>query len=101
MALKLRNKWAYKGNDRWRWEAFLDDANSGELGNVVSVEYFLHPTFRNPVRRIIEPEGGFLLRTEGWGEFDLKAFAQMKDGSKVPLTHRVMLKFDPPTGVTE
>ena len=24
MALRLRNKWNYKGNERWRWDAFLD-----------------------------------------------------------------------------
>ncbi len=101
MSLKLKNKWNYRGDDRWRWEAFLDDEGSGELKDVESVEYILHPTFRNPIRRIEDPEGGFSLNTEGWGVFDLKAFAQMKDGSMRPLSHLVKLEYDPPTGVSE
>lgn len=101
MALRLRNKWFYKGNDRWRWEAFLDDEGSGDLSQVKFVEYFLHPTFRNPIRRIVEREGGFLLKTEGWGRFELKAFAHMNDGSTMPLLHNVRLMRDPPSGVTE
>lgn len=101
MALKLKNKWYYKGNDRWRWEAFLDDEGSEELGEIEFVEYFLHPTFRNPIRRIVEREGGFALRTEGWGQFELRAFAHKKDGSTMPLLHQIRLSQDPPTGVTE
>lgn len=100
MPLKLKNRWNYKGDDRWRWEAFLDDEGSGELGEVESVEYVLHPTFVNPIRRIVDPEGGFALKTEGWGEFNLKAFAQLKDGTKKTLSHSVRLEHDPPTGVT-
>jgi transcription initiation factor IIF auxiliary subunit len=100
MTLTLRNKWHYKGDDRWKWEAFLDDEGSGELSNVDYVEYILHPTFKEPIRRISDAEGGFALKTEGWGEFDLKAFARMKDGSKRSLSHSVKLEYDPPTGVT-
>ena len=100
MALKLRNRWNYKGDERWRWEAFLDDEGSGELGNVQSVEYILHPTFPNPIIRVSDPHEGFALKTEGWGEFDLKAFALMKDGSKQTLSHNIRLEYDPPTGTT-
>ena len=100
MALKLKNKWNYKGEDRWRWEAFLDDEGSGELNQVASVEYVLHPTFKDPLRTITNPDGGFVLKTEGWGTFDLKAFAQMKDGSRRPFKHNIKLEYDPPSGVT-
>ena len=100
MALRLRNKWNYKGNERWRWDAFLDDDASGELKEVDFVEYILHPTFNDPIRTNQDPEGGFVLNTEGWGTFTLKAFAQMKDGSRKALTHDVELKHEPPTGVT-
>jgi transcription initiation factor IIF auxiliary subunit len=100
MALKLRNRWNYKGSLRWKWEAFLDDDGSGELNNVDYVEYVLHPTFPEPIRKIKNPEGGFVLKTEGWGEFDLKAFAHMKDGSKRVLNHYVQLASDPAVGVS-
>jgi transcription initiation factor IIF auxiliary subunit len=98
MALRLRNKWNYKGKDRWRWEAFLDDDGSGELADVDFVEYVLHPTFRDPIRTIQDPAGGFGLKTEGWGTFMLKAFVHMKDGSRTPLKHEIELKYEPPTG---
>ena len=100
MALKLKNRWTYKGDDRWKWEAFVDDEGSGELGDVEFVEYVLHPTFVNPIRRVSDRDGGFVLKSEGWGEFNLKAFARMRDGSKKSLSHSVRLKYDPPTGVT-
>ena len=100
MALRLRNKWNYKGKELWRWEAFVDDDSSGELANVDFVEYVLHPTFRDPIRTIQDPSGGFVLKTEGWGTFELKAFAQMKDGSRIPLKHEIELKDEPPTGST-
>jgi transcription initiation factor IIF auxiliary subunit len=100
VALKLRNKWNYKGDDRWKWEAFLDDEGSGELNEVEFVEYILHPTFPDPIRRVSDRNGGFPVKSEGWGQFDLKAFAMMKDGSKKSLNHNVRLEYEPPTGVT-
>ena len=104
MALKLRNRWTFVGDegkdDRWKWEAFLDDCGTGELADVDFVEYVLHPTFRNPIREVDDPEGGFLLRTNGWGEFALNAFVHMKDGTTRKLTHQLELKRQPATGVS-
>ncbi len=101
MALKLRNKWKYEGKDWWAWEAFLDDSGSGELANVNYVEYVLHPTFPNPVRKVTNPKGGFVLKTSGWGFFLLKAFVHTKDGRKQKLTHLLELKQDPPEGTSK
>lgn len=101
MTLRIRNRWRYKGNDWWQWEAFLDDEGSGELEQVDYVEYVLHPTFSNPVRRIADPEGGFILKTAGWGTFELKAFVHTKGGGKHKLTHQLKLSYDPPEGTSE
>lgn len=98
--MKLRNRWNYKGEDLWSWEAFIDDEGSGEFEKIDHVEYVLHPTFPQPIRRIDDPEGGFVMKTEGWGIFDLKAFVHMKDGSKKRLTHEIELKADPKTGTS-
>ena len=104
MALKLRNRWTYvgeeDGGDRWRWEAFLDDGGTGELRDVDYVEYILHPTFRNPIREVDDPEGGFVLKTRGWGEFALKAVVHMKDGTRQQLSHRLELRREPVMGVS-
>ena len=101
MALELRNRWHYRGGDRWEWEAFLDDGGSGELSNVDYVEYVLHPTFSNPIRRITAREGGFVLETAGWGTFILKAFVHTKDRRKMKLTHQLELHYDPKEGTSK
>ncbi len=101
MALKLRNRWHYKENDWWDWEVFLDDSGSGELSNVAYVEYVLHPTFLNPVRKISDSKGGFVLKTSGWGIFMLKAFVHTKDRRKIKLKHELELHIVPKQGITK
>jgi len=98
--LKLRNRWRYKGNDRWEWEAFLDDGGTGDLRKVDHVEYVLHETFPNPVRTVKDPKGGFALKTSGWGIFELKVFVYTKSGEKLKLTHMLEFAQDPPVGVS-
>lgn len=98
--MKLRNRWSYRGGDRWDWEAFLDDEGSGELADVDFVEYLLHPTFPKPLVRVTEPEDGFTLRTNGWGTFELSAFVHHKDGTIDKLTHNLKLSRDPPEGIS-
>ena len=100
MALRLRNRWHYGEGDSWKWEAFLDDGGSGELGQVDHVEYVLHPTFPNPIRKVNDPTGGFVLKTAGWGTFTVKAYVHGKDGKKKKLTHLLELSRDPPEGTT-
>jgi transcription initiation factor IIF auxiliary subunit len=103
--VRLRNRWRFRGpgedgRDRWDWEAFVDDGGSGDLERVTYVEYILHPTFPNPIRTILEPEGGFVLRTSGWGTFELRAYVQAKDGERVQLRHQVELAYNPHEGVS-
>jgi transcription initiation factor IIF auxiliary subunit len=102
MALKLKNSWFYKGDDWWDWEAFIDDEGSGELSNVDYVEYVLHPTFPNPLRKITNPQGGFRLKTSGWGPFYLKAFVHYKDVGKKPEPLELLLNLytDPMQGTS-
>lgn len=98
--LELRNRWQYQGDDWWDWEAFLDDGGSGDLAKVEHVEYVLHETFPNPVRRVDDPAGGFILRTSGWGIFELTAFVYTVDGDKFKLTHQLQFAKEPPQGVS-
>lgn len=100
MALKLRNRWHHKGDDWWAWEAFLDDDGSGDLAKVKYVEYILHPTFTPPVQKVTDPMGGYALKTEGWGTFELKAFVHLKDGTKQKLKHDIVLEQQPSEGVS-
>ncbi|MGH9760527.1 MAG: pYEATS domain-containing protein, partial [Blastocatellia bacterium] len=59
MKYRLRNTWDYKSDDWWEWAAFIDDGGSGDLANVNFVEYVLHETFKNPIRRVKDPKDGF------------------------------------------
>ncbi len=96
--LSLQNQWHYKGDNWWEWEAFIDDEGSGELSNVDHVEYVLHSTFPEPIRKVDDGKGRFRLKTAGWGTFPLRAFVYLKNGQKLKLEHNLKLNQDPPEG---
>lgn len=100
MSLKLKNRWEYEGDDRWSWAAFIDDEGSGDLDDVEYVEYVLHHTFPKPLVRVDDPEGGFVLRTGGWGTFELRAFVHHRDEKKERLDHQIRLEYQPAEGVS-
>jgi transcription initiation factor IIF auxiliary subunit len=100
MSLKLRNTWNYQGDDWWEWTAYVDDDGTGELKDVEYVQYVLHETFEDPIRRIDTSRGGFKLEQEGWGEFELKAFVHFKDGKKERLRHKLQLEYEPKKGTS-
>jgi transcription initiation factor IIF auxiliary subunit len=98
MSIALKNKSQYmerRGDtDWWRWTAYIDATSPDELDEIDYVEYQLHPTFPNPVRRVRKKENGFALNTSGWGVFQLKAKVVFEDKDRQPaiLTH--FLQFD-------
>ncbi len=101
MSLKLKNNWAYAGNEKWDWEVYLTSGDPSELDNVKSVKYILHSTFKNPVRVITNRDDNFKLKMQGWGTFEIKAFAILESGDKIRLTHNLELQFTPPQGVSD
>lgn len=101
MSLRLRNSWNYVGDERWDWEVFLDDDGTGEIDDIVFVEYILHPTFPAPKRIKTDRSSKFMLKTNGWGVFWIKAFANTKKGKKIKLKHYLELHYDPKSGTTE
>lgn len=101
MNLRLRNSWQYLGDDRWDWQVFLEDDLSGDIDKVSFVEYILHPTFPNPKRIRKSKEHNFLLSTNGWGTFMIRAFANTNSGEKIKLEHYLHLEYDPPEGITD
>jgi transcription initiation factor IIF auxiliary subunit len=99
--LKLRNDWDLVKEDWWNWSVFLDDGGSGDLQKVEYVDYVLHPTFPNPRRKVRNRANGFKLSTAGWGTFQIRAFVHTIDGEKFKLEKFLILKYDPPQGVTD
>jgi transcription initiation factor IIF auxiliary subunit len=92
MALKIAQSYEYVGDDYWKWSTWIEGP-ARELDQVESVTYNLHPTFRNPVRKIDSRKNKFRLDTAGWGVFMLFATVSRKDGSTERLKHYLELRY--------
>lgn len=91
--MKLKNNYKYIGDDRWDWELYIDSNNPEELSSIREVKYILHPTFKNPVRTVKKEEGGFRLKSNGWGTFETKAMVYLNNGEKLSLKHDLELQY--------
>lgn len=76
----------YEGEDWWSWAVWIEGSDEA-LDKVDCVEWTLHPTFPNPVRRIYDRTTKFRLETAGWGVFQIVAQVNMKDGKQIQLRH--------------
>jgi len=77
------------GGDRWEWTVFVE-ADPETLSLIECVEYTLHQTFPEPVRKVCAG-GNFALRSNGWGTFEIKIRVLFRDGTVRRLAH--MLEF--------
>ncbi len=102
-----------QNEDRWDWEVHLegDNAKLGtslaerakakkdneELDGIEYVEYTLHETFPNPVRRSYNRNDGFQLKTSGWGIFTVYIRIHYKDEKRRDNLQELQLRFDQPS----
>ena len=56
--------------DYYDWEVYVDE-DEKVLADIDHIVYFLHKTFPNPVRTISDKENSFVLKSRGWGEFEI------------------------------
>lgn len=94
--LTASNTSRYVCKGRWDWRVFVQ-ASPGVLGEIRFVEYTLHPTFPNPVRRVEklgDPRYPFGLFSNGWGVFEIAVKVTFKDNRTRLLKH--MLNFSAP-----
>jgi transcription initiation factor IIF auxiliary subunit len=82
----------YEGGDWWTWAVWLEGRDEA-LDFVEFVEWALHPTFPNPVRRVRDRASKFRLETGGWGVFPIVARVQMKNGEQTKLHHYLELHY--------
>ena len=80
------------GEDWWKWAVWLEGSDDA-LDRVEFVEWALHPTFPNPVRRTRDRSTKFRLETGGWGVFHIVARVRLNDGTQVKLLHRLSLHY--------
>lgn len=93
--LIVKNTASYVGAGRWNWTIFVE-ADSRTLQQIKCVEYHLHPTFPNPVRKVCnQPETKFAYSTNGWGTFTVKVHILFEDGHKQVLEHPLVFKQKP------
>ncbi len=82
----------YVGSSQWNWTVYIasDDVT---LNDVECVEYTLHPTFPDPVRRVCAKGStrgeGFPLSSSGWGTFTIGVKVMFKDGDVRLLKHQL------------
>ena len=68
-------------NDWYEWCVFVDEKPE-VLQRIKSVEYTLHPSFPNPIRRVLDESSRFALFSSGWGGFDIAIDVEWKDDSQ-------------------
>ena len=81
-----------EGKDWWKWAVWIDGPDEA-LDALNFVEYFLHPTFPNPVHSIRNRQTRFRLNASGWGGFTINVTLHFKDGSTKKLSHFLELRF--------
>ena len=98
MSISLENtsKFSEKiGDTSWySWTAYISCSEPDSLDDIKFVEYHLHPTFKNPIRRIFKKDGGFPFKTRGWGVFNLRAHVVFKDERRKPELLEHFLQFN-------
>ncbi len=89
-APKIKNTSTYVGSGCGDWTVFVD-ADPDTLRQINCVEYTLHPTFPNPVRKVCgHPETKFALSSNGSGTFAVKVRIQYKDGHIENVEHQLI-----------
>jgi transcription initiation factor IIF auxiliary subunit len=81
-----------EGEDWWKWAVWVE-GNDRALDRIDFVEWTLHPTFPNPIRRIYDRSSKFRLDTGGWGVFRIVARVQLKNGQQEKLSHYLKLHY--------
>jgi hypothetical protein len=69
----------------FRVRIYLDADDPAMLGQVSEVIYYLHETFKEPIRIVRDRKTSFEVKTIIWGEFNAAATVRFKDGHEVKL----------------
>lgn len=74
-------------DQRWfEWAVFVDEGEE-VLEKIEAVEYLLHRTFPNPLRKRTNPDDKFSLSGSGWGEFSIKITVFFNNGARLETSY--------------
>jgi hypothetical protein len=90
-SIKTKNTSTRVKDGRWDWTVFID-TDPVTMARIDCVEYTLHKTFPNPVRKRCNPKDKFALNTNGWGTFRVKVKLMFKNGSEKLLFHDLVFR---------
>jgi transcription initiation factor IIF auxiliary subunit len=82
MSIAIRQTSKQINEDRWDWEIHLDGEQK-DLSEIDYVEYTLHQSFPNPIRRVYNHHSGFKLETNGWGTFPVYLTVKYKNKKEI------------------
>jgi transcription initiation factor IIF auxiliary subunit len=91
-SLVVKQRSVYQGNQWWNWSVWID-APEKHLDQIQYVEYTLHPTFAERVRRVTDRSTRFCLDSAGWGEFMIGVKIQGRDGRSFKRQHWLTLDY--------
>jgi transcription initiation factor IIF auxiliary subunit len=93
-ALAVSNTSRAVGDGRYDWTVFVFGTRVTS-DEVKCVEYTLHPTFPNPIRRVCvrgsDIQHAFPLSSNGWGEFTIAVRVFFRDGTQQRLSYPLKL----------
>lgn len=82
--------------DRWEWTIYIVSKDE-TLSEIDCVEYILHPTYPDPIRRVCDkgsaPGKGFFLKDTAWESFTIGVRVIFKNGKTEFLKHQLMAPF--------
>jgi transcription initiation factor IIF auxiliary subunit len=90
MSLEIQQAVSLTGDGYWTWSVWIDGPDA-ELDQVQFVEWVLHPTFPNPIRRATQRQDKFRIEASGWEAFEINAQVSTKDGREQHLKHQLRL----------
>ncbi len=80
-------------DDYFDWCVFMDEPDD-VIKTINHVEYLLHPTFNNPLRKVSTPENKFALYSGGWGVFTIKIKVFLESGEIIDTSYGLKLADD-------
>lgn len=92
MSITVNQKTAYKGNDWWDWSVWIE-GDDKELDQIEYVVYTLHPSFPQPIQKIIGRYTNFRLSASGWGGFMIFIEIKYKDQHVEKTSHWLTLSY--------
>lgn len=96
MPLDVKQRCDYRGQDWWEWTVWIE-APDKVLDEIEYVEYKLHATFPDPVRRATNRNEKFLIESAGWGEFMIGVEISTKKGEHLKRQHWLTLEYPAPS----